>query len=104
VNALPEIGRNPGALPRLRGHGEQRDIVTHALNLSTLYVALITDLGRHLLLLPGRDQSKSQGGRARHAQGHYQQRSPVHRGLPSEAALQIPQRILILYEKLQLLF
>ena len=98
--ALPEIGRNHGELPRRRGRGEQRDIVTQALNLSTLYVALITDLGRHLLLHRRRLQAQSEGGRARHAKGHYQQRSLAHPGL--EAAFQISS--LKSYEKLQLLF
>jgi hypothetical protein len=51
------LGRNRGALPRLRGRGEQGDIATPAYVLSTLCIARNEDMGCYTILQPRRPRS-----------------------------------------------
>jgi hypothetical protein len=70
-NVGNEIGRNRGALPRLRGRGAQRDIIDHCLTLSTLCIALIGELRRVPFLRGRQSQPRSADDRAQHGQGLY---------------------------------
>ncbi len=76
VIAGNEIGRNCGALPRLRGRGAQRDIIDHCLTLSTLYIALIGELRRVPFLRGRQSQPRSADDRAQHGQGFYRTTPP----------------------------
>jgi hypothetical protein len=99
-NAVNRIDRNRGALPRLRGRGEQRNTVSNVLALPALYNVSICYLGRYPPLSPGPVQFKLPSDRAQNGQSPFETIFPVHHGLASEAALHICYLNLLPYEKL----
>ena len=77
---------NRGALPRLRGRGKQRDIVTHVLKFTYGLSASVRDFDRCPNLTVSA-QFEARRDRARHGCWRYGMRSSAHHGLASEAAL-----------------
>ena len=74
-------------MPRLRGRGEQGDIVTHVLPVPTLYaVPINAPEGASNDIF----QSRSPNDRAEHGEGHMLPWFAAHHGLASEARSTVP--------------